>query len=89
MDERSREFFEGKINEMANQGLRIIGVARKNSEGISEGLTFIGVRIYLFVQPITQWIAFEDQLREGVSESVQTCKNAGIHVVMVTGSPTT
>ncbi len=35
-------------------------------------------------------LAFEDQVREGVREAVQSCREAGIRVVMVTGDhPTT
>ena len=30
-------------------------------------------------------VAFEDPVREGVAEAVRRCREAGIHVVMVTG----
>ncbi|MES2202690.1 MAG: cation-translocating P-type ATPase [candidate division FCPU426 bacterium] len=68
---------------MARQGLRVLGVASKDSQGpvpsaMPQGLRFLG------------FLAFEDPLREGVKEAIATARAAGMRVVMMTGdSPET
>ncbi len=66
--------------QLADQGLRVLGVAR--AEHRAE------------VLPVTQrdfqfeflgLIAFYDPLREGVKEAVAECHTAGIRIVMITG----
>lgn len=69
-------------SQMAKKALRVIAVAYKDvdslpskiaSENIENALTFVGL------------IGMIDPPREGVKEAVQTCKNAGIRTVMITG----
>lgn len=70
-------------NILANEGYRVIGVAKledkiieqkeKYNETDIKGLTFLGV------------VGFIDPIREGVEEAVQMCKNAGIKTIMITG----
>lgn len=73
-----------KQNEnLANEGYRVIGVARlkekeiKNMQEYKEedikGLTFLGL------------VGFIDPIREGVPEAVDMCKKAGIKTIMITG----
>ncbi len=71
-----------KNNNMANNALRVLGVAYKelevlpskiDSENLEGNLTFIGL------------IGMIDPPREGVKEAVATCKRAGIKTVMITG----
>lgn len=69
-----------KINELASDGKRILGVATGEAskeifpEKQSElKFTWLGL------------LAFEDPVREGVKESVHDCYTAGIKVVMITG----
>ena len=68
--------------EMANKALRVIAIGYKevdtlpnkiDSETVEKDLNFIGL------------IGMIDPPREGVKESVRTCKNAGIKTVMITG----
>ena len=68
--------------QMAQKALRVIAVAYKDvdylpskidSSNIENNLTFVGL------------IGMIDPPREGVKESVKTCKNAGIKTVMITG----
>ena len=68
--------------EMASKALRVIAIGYKeidtlpnkiDSETIEKDLNFIGL------------IGMIDPPREGVKESVRTCKNAGIKTVMITG----
>ncbi|MFA6239096.1 MAG: cation-translocating P-type ATPase [Bacteriovorax sp.] len=69
-----------QANEMAREGLRILGIAK--SHLISEVLpskqhdiqfTFLGL------------IAIADPIRSGIAESISECHSAGIRVMMLTG----
>jgi P-type Ca2+ transporter type 2C len=68
-----------KVTTYAAAGHKVIGCAtRKLDEAASQdepdsGFTFTGL------------LAFEDPVREGVREAVQTCTDAGIRVIMITG----
>lgn len=66
--------------EMANEALRVIAVGykeidylKKASPDLEENLVFVGL------------IGMIDPPREGVKEAVETCKQAGIKTVMITG----
>ncbi|KAF1807697.1 hypothetical protein FB192DRAFT_1270721 [Mucor lusitanicus] len=66
---------------MASRGLRVLGLARKSCCPVDENhdstdeheLTFIGL------------IGLIDPPKQGVKEAIQTCQEAGIHVMMITG----
>lgn len=66
--------------ELAERGLRVLGVARGRTRPDALGesqrdlpLEFLGL------------LALEDPLREGVRDAVQECAAAGLRVVMITG----
>ncbi|MBA4743372.1 MAG: cation-translocating P-type ATPase [Azoarcus sp.] len=68
------------VNDFAQSGHKVIACAAGKLDTVAwdgnepvTGLTFSGV------------LAFEDPVREGVRESVQACRDAGIRVIMVTG----
>ena len=68
---------------LANEGYRVIGVARLNEKEIKnmqeykeediKGLPFLGL------------VGFIDPIREGVPEAVGMCRKAGIKTIMITG----
>lgn len=71
-----------KNNQMADDALRVIGVSyididilpnKITSQNIENNLIFVGL------------IGMIDPPREGVKESIEECKNAGIKTVMITG----
>jgi Ca2+-transporting ATPase len=71
---------EEQINQMANEGLRVIGVARAQfradelpDEQHDFDFEFLGL------------LGLEDPVRPGVPEAVQECYTAGIRVIMITG----
>ncbi len=75
-----REELHNEINEMANLGLRVIGVAEAAFENgsLPEGqhdfdFKFIGL------------IGLTDPVRPEVAEAVQECYTAGIRIIMITG----
>lgn len=75
----NKEYWEGKVQELASQGLRILAFAYKETntipkyEALLNQLTFIGL------------IGFIDPAREDVKSTIKVYKNAGIRVVMMTG----
>ena len=70
---------ETECSEMAGEALRVLAFAYKDGGNLSEdNLTFIGL------------CGMMDDLKEGVTEAVSQCREAGITTVMITGdSPAT
>jgi Ca2+-transporting ATPase len=80
LDGPCRERFLKHNDEMAGNGMRVLGLAYKKFEGdalsvedIENGLTFLGLS------------GMMDPPRPEVKGSVAECKDAGINVVMITG----
>lgn len=78
LDEEIRKKLIDVQIELAKEGLRVLGVAKRiiedsNKENLEEDLIFLG------------FIAFLDPLREGVKEAVDLCSKAGIRPIVVTG----
>ncbi len=79
-DNARMQSLEEQINRMANQGSRVIGVARAQfradelpDEQHDFDFEFLGL------------LGLEDPVRPGVPEAVQECYTAGIRVLMITG----
>jgi Ca2+-transporting ATPase len=78
--EDDRLLWEAQVTELAENGHKVIACAQRTiPESTWAGgepdraFTFVGL------------LAFEDPVREGVSEAIQNCRDSGIHVIMVTG----
>ncbi len=75
-DSRKEELLETNL-QMAEQGLRVLAMARRTAGTVDEdpytGLTFVALHGLL------------DPPREGVKEAIHACHEAGIRVKMVTG----
>src|SRR5205823_452271 len=80
MSAEDHEALMDSVNDMAAQGLRVLGVAR-------------GVSKQAALPATPRAITFEflglaglaDPLRSGVTEAVRECQAAGIRVIMITG----
>lgn len=79
-DKPQLEALRGRINRMANDGLRVIGVARARfhatalpSEQHDFNFDFIGL------------LGLSDPVRPEVPQAVRECSTAGIRILMITG----
>jgi len=87
LDKKTREELQQTLEDRSAKGLRIIGVAHKKYErkdipredentpaqSIQKDLVFDG------------FVVFADPIREGVTDSIQTVRSSGAHLIMVTG----
>ncbi|MBD3182084.1 HAD-IC family P-type ATPase, partial [Candidatus Poribacteria bacterium] len=77
IQDQDREQWVNKNNEMAEDGLRIIALAAKETDSVEdepyENLTFLGLAGML------------DPPRKDVQSAIEQCHSAGIRAVMVTG----
>jgi Ca2+-transporting ATPase len=80
LGEKQRQSLDDKVQEMAREGLRVLGVAKafvdKEKLPVSQhdfNFTFLGL------------IGLADPIRPAVPLAIQECYRAGIRVVMITG----
>ena len=70
-----KEHILGLVDEWAEEGLRLLGLAYRSLGRLEDysGYTWVGL------------VGMEDPVREGVVEAVQVAQNAGIQIKMITG----
>ncbi|KAH1049625.1 hypothetical protein AAZX31_08G044500 [Glycine max] len=74
MDDGERVQIENIVKGMATKSLRCIAFAQKSCEKLEEtGLTLLGI------------LGLKDPCRPGVEAAVDSCKNAGVKIKMITG----
>jgi Ca2+-transporting ATPase len=80
MAPEERQPLIGRVNEMAGQGLRVLGVARARHDPAGLPESQLG-----FAFEFVGLLGLEDPVRPGVPEAVAECLRAGIRVLMITG----
>ncbi|MFA7708361.1 MAG: cation-translocating P-type ATPase [Candidatus Pacearchaeota archaeon] len=78
LGEKQKIFKE--IEKMASEGLRVIGVARANVKGFNEK-----DKLENFKFKFVGLLGFEDPIRPNVPSAINSCYDAGIKVIMITG----
>jgi Ca2+-transporting ATPase len=77
ISQQEREAWSRRTNQMAEEGLRVLALATKRAPSLEtqpyEGLTLLGL------------VGMMDPPREDIRPAIQSCRQAGIQVVMVTG----
>jgi Ca2+-transporting ATPase len=75
MSKEQQTRLKTQIDEWASKGLRLLGLAWRGNGTLDEksGYQWLGL------------VGMEDPVREGVTESIQVARHAGIHVKMITG----
>jgi len=80
MSDQNVNFWSDQVNQMAQNGLRVIAVARSEQAGGQISSTLVSHHF--------QWqglIGFRDPLRSQIPDAVLACHKAGIRVIMITG----
>ncbi len=80
MDQTAAAELSGQINTMADEGLRIIGVAKAHFQEES-----LPGQQHDFFFEFVGLVGLTDPVRPTVAESIKECYTAGIRVVMITG----
>jgi len=80
LDKARMDALKEKINRMASQGLRVIGVARALFS-----ITDLPAEQHDFDFEFLGLLGLSDPVRPGVAEAVQECYTAGIRIIMITG----
>ncbi len=80
LDKKQIHCLSEQINSMAEEGLRIIGVAKASFRH-----TDLPVEQHDFKFEFLGLIGLADPVRTGVAGAIRECYNAGIRVVMITG----
>ena len=75
----AKKLLDKKVKELANQGLRVIAVAK------GKPLSKIPVDRHDFEFEFLGMVGLVDPIRKEVASAVKLCKTAGIRVVMLTG----
>ncbi len=78
---KKREEFQHKFEELSKKGLRILAVAFKEVGNDKKELSVEDIEQLVFVG----FVGLKDPIREGVKETIDKCRQAGIGVVMITG----
>ncbi len=80
LDTSNTHELQDKINQMASEGLRVLGVAKASFKQVA-----LPGNQHVFDFNFLGLIGFADPIRPYVPEAIKECHNAGIRVVMITG----
>lgn len=80
LDEQARQSLLQRVDALAQQGIRVLAVARGTlpKGQLPDQATDLSLQL-------TGLVGFADPLRQSVPAAVSECRNAGVRVVMITG----
>ncbi|MCE5326383.1 MAG: cation-translocating P-type ATPase [Planctomycetaceae bacterium] len=81
MEDHERSLLAAKVAAMADQGLRVLGVAR----GLPAGPGDLPGRQHDFDFEFLGLVGLADPVRPTVAGAIEQCRHAGIRVIMITG----
>ena len=82
LDEQKLNAYKKEVEEMANSGLRILGVAKSK---LTQEQKDLPLEQHDFDFEFVGLIGLSDPIRESVPMAVKECYQAGIRVIMITG----
>ncbi|MCC4767454.1 HAD-IC family P-type ATPase [Methanosarcina sp. DH1] len=80
LSESEKEELSAHVQEMANRGLRLLGVAKASFQDDS-----LPEKQHDFEFEFIGLLGFVDPVRQSVAQSIKECYKAGIRVIMITG----
>ena len=80
MDEAAQAELSARVTDLANEGLRVLAVARARFQSVD-----LPEVQHDFTYEYLGLIGFTDPVRPSVPEAIRECYSAGIRVVMITG----
>jgi P-type Ca2+ transporter type 2C len=80
LDESRREQLKAEIEQMAGEGLRVLGIAKAGFKG-----SLLPVEQHAFDFEFIGLLGLSDPVRPEVAKAVKECYTAGIRVIMITG----
>lgn len=92
LNDEIKEQINGRSNELAGEGLRVLSFARNNKKYFNEKDDYDNLGEYSPPSELvfTGLIGMKDPPRANVSKSISLLMKGGVHVIMITGdSPTT
>ncbi len=79
LSDEDKKYWNKKNDELAEEGLRVLAFAYKKVEALPKGKDFLRELVFIGL------VGFIDPPRKEVAEAINTCHEAGIKVMMVTG----
>jgi len=81
LDEEIKKDFLSKAESMAKKGFRVLALGYREISGEKNSVSSDDIKNLVFVG----FVGMKDPPREGIKESIQKAKNAGIRIIMKTG----
>lgn len=79
------EHIEEQVNQLLQKGMRLVGVATKTIPSFDSSIQLQEAKEYINNLKLLGFCAIQDAIRDNVAPSIQEAKQAGVHVVMITG----
>ncbi|MGY5850279.1 cation-translocating P-type ATPase [Salegentibacter sp. F14] len=82
LSDQDKDYWRQKNDELSQEGLRVLAFSYKKTDRLPEGKA---AEDFIQEMNFAGLIGFLDPPRNEVSDAIETCKEAGIKVIMITG----